>query len=279
VPNVWEVTRVARDHGWPYVVQASAIEGARLFVLVPDPRGRFDQWVALDLAARRAVDVGRPLSFLAAQREDAAGAPLPRVRLHFREYALVPAAAGGYAPAPDGAGHARCDACHTSGARRILPRRTAVLDASPVRGEPGFEEATAPADFALDRLGALNARLAAYGLQERSDEGGVPARSLGPALGKDAGCTACHNGGSRARITVMDSPQQLDEKVVDELAMPPEPALIGLLERRETHDPPLRADEEAALREATDAHRRVAAAIAASRPAALREWLLETRCE
>ncbi len=284
VPDVEEVIRAAREHGWPYVVQESAVSGARIVVVVADPGGRFDQWVMLDVAAgapdrgaARAVDVARPLSLLAAQKKDAAGDPLPRPRLRFVEYALAPAPAGGYALAHGEGGSAKCDACHAGGARRILPRRTAILDARPVRGEPGFGDATAPADFALQRIGELNARLDAYGLP---DEGGIDdARSLGPALGKSAGCTECHNGRARSRINGLSSTPQNHEQVVHDLAMPPDPALIGLLERSETRDPALGAGDERALREATDAHRRIAAALQASRPAALREWLLETRCE
>jgi hypothetical protein len=279
VPDAEQVIRTARDNGWKYVVQASCLAGAVLVITIPDPGGRFDQWMMLGLeayspGAARVADVRRALSLLTVQKTDAAGNALPRVRLHFRQYALARAESGGYEPALDAKGNSKCYACHTSGVREILPRRTAFLDARPVRGEPGAGDADAPDGFGLVRLGELNAKLRGYGVPDES--GLVAARSLGPALGKDVGCTGCHNGQSRGILTVATSASQLDEKILRELAMPPQPELIGLLERGEANG--LTAADRKTLRDAEEAHRRLDREVQAKRQVALQDWLLETRC-
>ncbi len=277
IPDVARVTAACREHGWRWLVQTSCLGVVRLFVALPDPEGPFDRWMLLNLSAgdggALAVDVDRTMSFLAVQKRDAAGAALPRVRLHFRDYTLTAAAPGGYRLTLDEATPTKCYACHPSGVRQLLPRRTASLDAAPVRGEP---DAPSPG-FGERRLRELNALLGSYGLPDWN--GLVAVDDLGPPLGKDTGCTACHDGRTRGRLTAATSEAQLDEKVDHELAMPPEPALPLLLERSEMGDPPLDAPEEARLAEARRAHRALDAQVQGARAPALREWLGAVRCE
>lgn len=205
VPDAEKVVAVLRDYGWRYVQQTSCLGGSRIFVVVPDPAGRFDQWTLLNVldASPSVVDVTRTMSFVAVQKRDASGAPLPRVRLHFRDYMLAAAPEGGYRVTLDDHGLTKCYACHPSGARQIIPRRTSMLSALPVRGEPGYPEGPAPEGFALARLGELNHRLASYGMPDWN--GLVDVESLGPRLGQDLGCTGCHNGATRGPITLMTS--------------------------------------------------------------------------
>jgi hypothetical protein len=291
VPDVAKITAVCRSNGWEYLEQASCLGASRLFVLVTDPGGRFDQWILLNLYeytpgpdAAPAVDVGRTVSFLAVQKQDAGGHALPRVRLHFRDYTL--------AKTPDHDGYhltlgvenntTKCYACHPSGTRQLIPRRTPLLHAAPVRGEPGYGEVSAsvstsmPAGFGLQRLAELNRRLGSYGPPDWNGLVDVPA--LGPAIGKESGCTRCHDGSYRGVLTVATSETQLDEKVDYELAMPPAPGLLDLLERSELTNPALTRAEEKLLEEAREAHRRLDEKVHAGRAPALRQWMLETQC-
>ena len=281
IPDVGRATAVARDHGWKYLVQDSCLGGARMFVTIPDPAGTFDQWMLLNLATgaagEPAVDVDRTMSFIAVQRKDAAGNALPRVRLHFRDYTIKAASSGGYRITLDETAATKCYACHPSGVRQILPRRTQSLAAAPVRGEPGFGVGVATEGFGAQRLGELNARLGAYGLPDWN--GLIVVGDLGPALGKGLGCAGCHDGRSRGFLTMAVSESQLEIKVDHELAMPPDQALRELLERSEMRDPPLDAADEKRLKEARLRHRELDVRVHASRAPALREWLGATRCQ
>jgi hypothetical protein len=287
VPDVEKVTAACRKNGWEYLEQDSCLGASRIFVLVSDPGGRFDEWTLLNLyaytpgaGAAPAVDVHRTVSFLAVQKKDAAGNVLPRVRVHFRDYTLAGALGGGYRLTLGEANNAtKCYACHPSGTRQLIAYRTPLLHASPVRGEAGYVEgstAAAPAEFAFERLTEMNQRLGSYGLPDWN--GLIDVAGLGPAIGKDLGCTGCHDGRYRGILTVATSETQLDEKVDYELAMPPSAALLELVERSEMKDPARSPAEEARLREAGAAHRLLDAEVHASRAPALREWMLETSC-
>jgi hypothetical protein len=250
MPNLASVEDAARSNGWPWVVQDSCLGNVRIYFLRADPLGRFDQWILMNLrAGTMPVEVAGRVSFLAVQKTDAAGTLLPAVRVHFRDYLVKPSPGGGYSLTSDALDNAKCYSCHPSGVRRLIGERTPDLDAKPVMGEP----MNVPMDFAFQRLTALNARLASYGLNDWN--GDIVVEDHGPALGAAQGCTACHDGHIRGVLTVSTSQRQLKHKVVTELSMPPTP---GLTEQ-----------EHAAL---------LADLEAASQPE-LEAWLQQTRCD
>src|SRR5262249_18337999 len=160
------------------------------------------------------------------------------VRVHFRDLLVEPAPEGGYSATSDALDNAKCYSCHPSGVRHLIATRTPALAARPVLGEPGYP-GDGPADFAFQRLTAMNARLASYGLHDYA--GQIAVADPGPALGAEEGCTACHDGKTRGVLTVATSRKQLAHKVVAELAMPPTPGLPELVEREAMKDPPLTA--------------------------------------
>jgi hypothetical protein len=278
MPDLEQVIDAARARGWPYVVQASCLGNVRLYVVSPDPAGRFDQWTLMNLRADTSapVLVHSRVSFLAVQETDAGGVSLPAVRVHFRDLLVQSAPGGAYTATSDAADNAKCYACHPSGPRQLLAMRTPALAARPVLGEPGFP-GDGPADFPFQRLTAMNARIAAYGL---NDYGGqIEVADHGPALGGEEGCTACHDGARRGVLTVSTSRKQLAHKVQAELAMPPTPDLPRLLERQTMNDPPLTTAEATTLADAEAAHASLLADLLSTRAPALERWLLEARCE
>lgn len=273
------VEAAAREHGLPYLTHESALGGVRTFVLVPDPGGRFDQWMLLNFTGKTqpAIDPTTPMSFLAVQKRDAAGRELPRVKLHFRDYSLVRSGGQNRLNLVDSR-NGKCHACHVSGVRQLIPRRTPALDARPVRGDPGYAPhgSRPPADFAHERLLALNARLRSYGLPDW--DGRVVPEHHGPALGEAQGCTECHDGHTRGVLTVLTSTAQIQRKISEELSMPPARGLVDLLERSEMRHPPLSRAEGEALDDAFDAHEAIDQQFQDSRLPALRRWLLEASC-
>jgi hypothetical protein len=281
IPDVAKIEALARDHGWKYVLQDSCLGGARIFLLVPDPGGAFDDWMLLNLSGepgkRMTVDVAKTMSFIGVQKKDAQGNPLPKVRLNFRDWLISAAPAGGYGVTPADS-DTKCYACHASGTRQLISRRTPFLAAQPVRGEPGFGRDAAPDPaFAQRRLDELEARLRSYGLPDWNGTLDLP--SFGPPIGEAQGCTECHDGSYRGVLSVMMSETQIEEKVHYELAMPPTKRLPALLERSEMKNPPLTPAEQKELDDAYAAHAKLAADVLGSRTETLRRWLLQTKCQ
>jgi hypothetical protein len=272
MPLLSDVEEVARQNGWPYVVQRSCLGGVRLFVLTADPSGRFDQWTLMNLRTETApTEVHALVSFLAVQKADAAGTPLPAVRVHFRDYVVAPFGAS-FQLTSDPRDNAKCYSCHPSGARTLIGIRTPELQAEPVLGEP----TAAPPDFSYQRLRALNERLVGYGLCDWN--GDIAVADHGPALGGAEGCSACHDGRQRGPITVSTSRRQLRHRVVDQLAMPPAPGLPELVEREAMSDPPLTQAEQEQLDGALQAHTALLDGLEAPSAPLLEAWLLATSC-
>jgi hypothetical protein len=288
LPDLARVKEALRAAGYKYLVHDSCLVSPRLFVLVSDAEGKFDQWILLNLtktagdASRRlSVDVAKTLSFIAVQKTDDAGQRLPKVRLHFRDYSIASRSDGGYGLELHPDVSTKCAACHPSGVRQLMAQYSSVLEAAPVRGEAGFVADQAPepsSDFARARLAEFNGRLLAYGLNDWN--GLFTPGDQGPLVGKDEGCTACHNGQERGVLTVLTSEVQLEEKIFYELAMPPTEGLPELLQRSrsEGEGRPLSGDERAMLEQASEQHRALSARVIAGRSAALAAWLLSKSC-
>lgn len=274
-----DVVSAAQKNGWKYLTHDSALEGVRTFVFIPDPEGRFDQWILLNFLKKDqpAIDPGTPMSFIAVQKKDAGGRDLARVQLHFRDYNMVPSGTGFHLKLVEDR-DGKCYSCHPSGVRQLIPRRTQVLEASPVKGEAGYEPGgrKAPPDFAFGRLQELNARLRSYGMPDW--EGRIVPQHHGPALGAALGCTSCHDGSTRGILTVSTSARQLQQKIYDELAMPPATGFVGLLERSQSKQATLSPEEHRSLDAAFEAHGKLDREFDASRLPELQRWLLQEPC-
>jgi hypothetical protein len=269
----------AREHGYRYLTHDSALGGARTFILVPDAEGRFDQWMLFNFSDDQQPEVNAetPFSFVAVQKKDAAGRALSRVRLHFRDYTMTRGKAGFEIELVE-ENNGKCYACHASGMRQLIPRRTPILDARRVLGDPGYDRGAGagPPGFAYDRLVELNARIRAYGMPDW--EGTVTPEHHGPALGKAQGCTDCHDGHARGVLTVSTSTRQIQRKLSTELSMPPGEGLGGLLEKSEAARGSISPAEQQTLDQARAAHEGLWRDFDASRAPALARWLLEYPC-
>ena len=276
LPRRDRVEKAARENGWKYLTHDSALGGVRTFVLIPDPAGRFDQWLLLNFTGKTQPEIEpyTPMSFLAVQKQDRAGHALPRVRLHFRDYTLRRSAEG-YRLSLREINNGKCYSCHVSGTRQLIPRRTPTLEAKPVKGDP--DGATSTRDFAYGRLVEFNARLRAYGMPDW--DGLIVPGHHGPPLGAAQGCTSCHDGKTRGAITASTSVSQLERKLSLELSMPPEGDLRGLVERNEMHDPKLSQTEARTLDDAFAEHEQLERQFMAARPLELKRWLLASSCQ
>ena len=278
LPDRFKVEEAARKSGLKYLTHDSAIDGIRTFVLSSDPKGRFDQWMLLNLKTGDSkINSNTPLSILVVQKKDAAGRPLKKVRLHFRDYTLY-RSGDRFNLALNERNNGKCFSCHANGVRQLIARRTPVLDSKPSRGEPGFDEigSPAPPEFAYSRLMEFNRRLRSYGSPDW--DGKIIPENHGPALGKEQGCMDCHDGKSRGILTVSTSKTQLEKKIYYDLSMPYDTDLQALLERKQMKDPALTPEEESLLKKSFEAHESLTNELEKSRLPALRNWLLETRC-
>ena len=285
LPDPHAVEEAARTNGWRYVTHDSALGsagvGARTFIYKPDPAGRFDQWMLLNLSAADPTKVNTtiPLSFIGVQKTDAAGQPLARIRVNFRDYTIDKAADGALTidAREDAAG--KCYSCHPSGLRQLINFRTPILAAKPVKGEPDYDPAglKVPDDFGFKRLQELNAVIRSYGLPDWN--GQIVPEDHGPALGAEQGCTSCHDGTTRGRLTVSTSTDQLEKKIYYQLSMPPEPAAARLLEGDALKKPPLTASEQAQLQALQTQHDALTTAFEDARFPTLQTWLTAESCE
>jgi hypothetical protein len=272
IPDLQKIEQAASQHGIRWLVQDSCLSGGRMFMLISGAGDAFDAWMLLNLGGRLpnlSVDVEKTMSFLAVQKKDARGRSFPKTRLHFRDYVLSPAG-GGYRATP-GDTSTKCYACHISGVRQLISRRTPFLYAAPVNGE-----GSAAPDLAMARLRMFDERLRSYGLPDWNGTIDVP--RLGPPIGAEQGCTACHDGQYRGVLTMMTSTEQILEKVQYELSMPPAKELARLFERSEMREPPLVSAEQQTLDAAAKAHKRLAQVVLDGRSATLSRWLLATPC-
>jgi hypothetical protein len=268
-----KVEKAARDNGWKYLTHDSGLGGYRTFVLYPDPGGKFDLWMLLNLSGKgkdgRIDTKAMPMSVIAVQKKNADGTKLKKVKLHFRDYQIREDKKGYHLVLFEGS-NGKCYSCHASGMRTLIPRRTPVLEAKPVKGESGSS------DFAYERLMELNRKIRSYGAPDW--DGNVVPADHGPILGKSQGCTDCHDGQTRGVLNLSTSHAQMKQKLVAELSMPPDASFPKMLERSEMKDPSLSAAEAAALTSAIAAHQVSLQDFENSRGPALRNWLLDVPC-
>ena len=278
IPDREKVIEAARKNGFKYLVQESGLDGTRTFVFIPDVEERFDQWLLLNLQeGKMAIKLNTPLSILVVQKKDKWGRKLSRIRLHFRDYTIVPAATGFKLHLHE-ENNGKCYSCHTNGVRQLIPRVTPALQASPVKGESGYEQAPRSSDqgFAYQRLKEFNRKLRSYGNPDWT--GQIIPDDYGPPLGKNQGCMNCHDGVSRTTLNMATSITQLQKKVYYQLSMPPDTHLMRLLERNEVKNPELSGKEAEILERALHAHAKLIKDFSSSRLSTLREWLLEISC-
>ncbi|MEO5969218.1 MAG: hypothetical protein ABIQ95_04760 [Bdellovibrionia bacterium] len=283
LPNRKKVEAAARKNGWKYLTHDSALGGVRTFVFIPDVADRFDQWLLLNLQeGSSSVSAGAPMSLLTVQKKDRAGNFLAEVRLHFRDYTLQ-SKAKGYGFALNEENNGKCFSCHSNGVRQLIPRKTPVLEGQPVLGEKEFVEKTSrqsqfpvPAEFPFQRLLEFNRKLRSYGTPNW--DGKVLPENHGPALGKDQGCLDCHDGKTRGTLTVITSSNQLEQKILHELSMPPDTGLSLYLERKEMKNPMLSTEEEKFLKLAFDTQKKLNHEFKSSRYPTLKKWFLEKTC-
>lgn len=282
LPSRERVEAVARQAGLKYLTHDSALGGIRTFVLTSDPAGRWDQWLLLNLQTGDSqITESTPVSVLTVQKADAAGHPLPAVRLHFRDYFVSRLPNGKYKSELRLEANGKCFSCHANGVRQLIARRTETLQAEPVAGETDFSGnpvRSKPADFAFARLMEFNKRLRSYGSPDW--DGKIDPHDFGPALGRTQGCVDCHDGKSRGILTVASSASQLKQKLIDELSMPPDTDGPARLERAEVHYPSALSPKELEdLDHVFAAHDKLANEYLQTRLPELKNWLLSVPCQ
>ncbi len=284
LPTRAAVEAAARDQGMVYLTHDSCLGGVRTFVHVVDSQGRFEQWLLFGMENdASAVSDPTIVSFIAVQKTDAGGVPLPKPRLHFRDYLAASGASGWTLSLPDGF-EGKCYGCHTSGLRALVPSLASITESAPVRGEPGFG-VDPPPDFGAERLAALNDRLVAGGPPDWNDT--IRPADHGPVLGATLGCTECHDGRTRGTLSVSSSEGTLRQKMVGQLSMRsyadgvsvPDERAMELLAREQSGDPPLGPEEASELAAARAQHQADYDAFVAARFPDWKAWMLERSCE
>lgn len=281
LPDQSRVQEAARTHGWRYLTHDSGLTGFRTFVYRPDPDGKFDQWMLLNLtgAQQKQASLFMPVSLLAVQKKTANGQPLERIKVHFRDFSMLPVGPSRVSLITNPNGDGKCFSCHVSGLRELIPRKTAITDARPVFGEAGFGEKAPPRarnEFGFLRLQEFNRIIRRYGPVDWDDK--IQKENTGPILGQSQGCVTCHNNESRGALSVFTSNEQLYRKLAVELAMPPTTDLVRLLERKEMKNPVLRADEEAALENSLVHGETLYNQFMSSRLPELKKWISSRSC-
>ena len=280
LPRRQTVEEAARKAGLKYLTHDSGLSGIRTFILNEDPKGRYDQWLLLNLPnARSDVQSTEPMSMIAVEKKDASGRRLEKVRLHFRDYFLERGTDGKFVARLRKASDGKCFSCHVNGVRQLIDRRTPVLEAKPVRGEKHFDEAglNVPRDFSFARLWQFNQRLRSYGAPDW--DGKINLSDIGPTVGAAQGCVDCHDGKTRGRLTVFTSTSTLQQKMVRELNMPYDSDLPKRLERLQMEPQKLSKDEIGDLVKHAQAQKALFRDFENSRSETLRKWLLEIPCK
>jgi hypothetical protein len=281
LPDRGRVEEAARDNGLKYLTHDSALGGYRTFIFIPDPQDRFDKWMLLNLkSGESTIKKKTPLSVLVVLKADAQGHRLAKPRLYFRDYTITPLRSG-YQISVNQENNGKCYSCHSNGVRQLIARHTPILESEPVKGEvianAFVNRIDGPRDFGFRRLMEFNRKLRSYGTPDW--DGMIVPQHNGPMLGRQQRCTDCHNGESRAALSVFTSTSQLEQKMYHELSMPPDTGLATLIQSKEVGQPAYSPEIAAALKEAYGAHVALTRNFESSRFPALKEWFLETSCQ
>jgi hypothetical protein len=256
--NQTTIEQAARDNGWTYITHPSGLSGVRSFVSTHDPENRFDQWMLVGLDADGSVPIRTIMSFIGVEKKGPSGKSLGKVRLHFRDYLLARDDAGSWRVELSETLGGKCYACHGSGMRLLI---------------------------ATEQSASVNALLLSYGLPDWGST--LDPADHGPPLGRELGCTGCHDGVNRGVLTVSTSEGMLRQKVVDQLSMRsplggrkvPDQDAMALLARQSAGGSALSPNEERALDEARSEHNTDYQALVASRFPDWRAWLLDKPCD
>ena len=277
-----QVEKTARENGLAYLTHDSALGGIRTYIFNPDPEGRFDQWVLLNLQkGGPGIDKATPVSVVGVERRDATGKPLDHVKVEFRDYTLLKDKGGKYRLTLNESNNGKCYSCHANGVRQLIARHTPVLDALPVKGDPGFnqdekQDSGHNTEFAYQRLLAFNRRLRSYG--GPNWDGNIIVSDHGPVLGAKQGCVECHNGDTRGTLNISTSTSQLKRRIFEDLTMPPTPSSQIFLEHEQLGIRNVYPKEAAALAKMRDAHSKILSSYEQDRLPNLRAWLLQDSC-
>ncbi len=166
-----------------------------------EPMGDEAPHQLVDMIAIDKTQTPKQIMFAQYWRNSQGQEPMPRLHA-FAENLLgfVPAGSQNFADT--------CYSCHANGMRQLSP-------------QPGSVGAAQ-----LPTLSAFNAKMASY---KRLDWiGAITPEAYGPAMGKGAGCTACHNsqdqsineGLARDSLNSQFSSQHLSHKLLVDLSMP-----------------------------------------------------------
>ena len=244
LPRRKEVEEAHRKAGLKYLTHDSGLAGIRTFVLSVDKKGRYDQWLLLNLADPKSdVQSAEPMSMLTVQKKDASGHPLEKVRLHFPDYFVERGTDGKFRARLRKTSDGKCFSCHANGVRQLIDRRTPVLESKPVRGEKHFEETglRVPQDFSFRRLWEFNQRLRSYGTPD--SDGKIILSDLGTYDWRRARMRGLSRRKTRGRLTVFTSTSTLQQKMVHESNMPYDSDLPKRLERLQMNTKELSKDE------------------------------------
>jgi hypothetical protein len=259
LPARADVEAAVQQNGWAFLTHDSCLGAARTFIHVSGSDERFEQWLLYGVdPAQPNLSEEQLVSFIAIQKQTADGTPLDAVRLHFRDYMLVLDGPGWKVDLPAG-NPGKCYACHGSGVRQLLVY-------------PSGAE-------------AFNEQLSLYGPPDWN--GSIEPDDYGPALGQKLGCTHCHDGKVRGKLTVFTSEGMLYQKVLQQLSMRsfsgtqaiPDLAAMALQDREQTGAEPLSDEEQQTLAAARAQHQRDFDTLMSSRLPDLQAWLLAARCD
>lgn len=264
-----DIAQIAKTNGWKYVIQQSALSSnPRTFINIPGDK--FDQWILYDGPIQPGP--ATLTAIITVQKQDSSGRHLSPYKVHFRDLNYGTSPSANVQPAiVDGA---KCYSCHPAGVRPLITYQTKYTSAEPVAGEAPPNPPLSDADFGLQRIKYFNNIMRAYGPLDF--DGAYLPQEHGPALGAAQGCTGCHDGHTQGILTFSTSTEQIQQKLVNELSMPPSPHLADLQTKEYLNL--LSAEEKTELANAQMARGNTYSQFMADRPETVKKWVLSQPC-